>query len=301
VTSGSLTQFIDGTDIDIDENWEGVHLVSIPTTFGDVTIQPGQIIANLTTFDDEVGDNRLENVNPHDIVLLDLTNVGNSTKGDATLFFDGSDVSLTGDGEAVDLITAFGGATGPWEQAVPLVVVNPGMELSLLGILTGWSLTDDLSGNGGPNNWGAVTSSLRMNGPHTGTYYANGAARGQDGSGVHLTGIYQRINVTLYTMAINAGDASLTVYAYGYGETGQDYSFIRIAFYDAIIGGNQIGVSVDSVTATETDIWKPLMINFHAIPVGTQSIEITLLGQKVSTGVSNNTGFDDVTATINLP
>ena len=145
VTSGSLTQFIDGSDIGISYEWYGIHLISVPTHLGDVTLQPGQILGVLKTYDNDVGNNHLADVNTQDIFLLDLTQVGSSTAGDATLFFDGSDVSLTDGGEAIDFITAYGGATGSWEQAIPLLVLNPNMELSLLGILTGWTLTGDLS------------------------------------------------------------------------------------------------------------------------------------------------------------
>lgn len=296
-TNGTLSLFIDGSDISIGQDISGIDLIETSVTVGDVALQPGQILVSLRDNDSSVGDNQIS-VSENDVFLLDLTRTGNQTEGNATLFFDGSDVGLSGGAEGVDAVTLNGASSGSATQSIPLVIVNPGFEL---GTLTGWSLTDDLSGNGGDNQWGAVTTAGSMPSSHSGLFFANGRANGQVGSGVHLTGIYQRVNVTAFTALINAGGVSVTVYAYGHGETNQDYAYIRVSFYDAIIGGNKIGDSVDSLAATESNVWKPLMINFQAVPVGTQSIEIMLLGHKVSSGSYSDTGFDDVAANLNLP
>ena len=177
--------------------------------------------------------------------------------------------------------------------------MNGGFET---GNIRGWSTTGDLLGGGAPNQWGATTSSLKMSGPHSGTYYGNAQVAGPVGSGLHRHGIYQRLDVREFETYIDAGSVTVTINGFGHGEDSQDYSFLRIAFYDAETGGNQLGSNVDSNQATQTDTWTALTISGQVLPVGTRSIELLAIATKgVSGGTYENAGVDDISGYLSLP
>ena len=106
-TSGTRSLFINGNDININENFDGLELIENQTDIGDVVLMSGQILATLEATDFAVGDNEIEAYRTN-IVILDLTQVGSSTKGNATLFFDGFDVGLNTTSENMDMISLRG-------------------------------------------------------------------------------------------------------------------------------------------------------------------------------------------------
>ena len=256
-TSGTTSLFIDGSDINMSQKLQGVHLIQVQTDIGDVTLQPGQILLTMDRDDNSVGDNSIQ-TKMQDIFILDLTTTGSDTAGDATLLFDGSDVGLNSGGEKVVGLTI----NGPILQNFPLTIVNPGFET---GDLTGWTKTGDLLESEGTNQWGAVTSAGAMSSPHGGSYFAGGRATGPIGSGEHLTGLYQRIDVSAYASQIDIGPATVNVARYGHGETSQDRAYLRIAYYDAVSGGDQLGSNVDSNDATQSQTWTSLSISGDSV------------------------------------
>ena len=180
-----------------------------------------------------------------------------------------------------------------------LPIVNGDFET---GDIRGWSTTVDLLGGGAPNQWGATTLSPMMSAPHRGTYFGNSQVAGPVGNGLHSHGIYQRLDVREFETYIDAGSVTLTVNGYGHGEDSQDSSFLRVAFYDAVAGGNQLGSNTDSNTATQTATWTALTINGQVLPVGTRSIELLAIATKgVTGGTYENAGVDDISGYLSLP
>lgn len=292
-TSGKTSLFLDGSDIRLSENLSGMHLVQVSTNLGDVTLQSGQILLTMDRDDRSVGDNSIK-TEEQDIFILDLKTTGSDTSGDATLLFDGSDVALQSGGEDLDGLTI----NGPVWQNSPLTIVNPGFET---GDLTGWTKTGDLLDDGGINQWGAVTSASKMSSPHSGSYFAGGRATGAIGDDEHMTGLYQRIDVSAFASQIDNGVAMVNIAGFGHGETKQDRAFLRIAYYDAVSGGNQLGSDVNSNEATQSQTWTALAISGSSVPAGTRSIELYLLGFKAEAGSYLDVGIDDVSATLSYP
>lgn len=100
-TSGSQSDFIKGSDINIDVDISGLDLAETSHTIGDVTLQGGQVLMTLEGNDSSVGDNSIS-ARDEDIFVLDLTETGSSTEGNATLVFDGTDVSLDSSEEDIN-------------------------------------------------------------------------------------------------------------------------------------------------------------------------------------------------------
>ncbi len=292
-TKGTESLFLQGQDIHISQDFFGIHLIQRTTKLGDIILQAGQILATLKGNDSSVGSNNIP-TNHQDIFILNLTTTGSTTSGEATLLFDGSDVGLQSRAENLDGITI----NGPIYQAFSLSIVNPGFET---GDVTGWTKTGDLLDTGGVNQWGAVTSAGAMSTPHGGTYFAGGRATGPIGRGPHMTGLYQRLDLSAYSTPIDLGTATVTIAGFGHGETNQDKAKLRIAFYDAVSGGNQLGSNVDSNEAIQSQTWTALAISNQAVPIGTRSIELLLLGEKVNAGSYLDAGLDDVSALLSYP
>ena len=298
-TSGTVSLLIDGSEINFDDTKKtiGVELVENTVSIGGTVLSPGSILVTTNYLDPAIGDNNLS-VDRQDIFYLTVTTTemgpSGSTAANATLFLDGSDVGLNTNPENLSGLTLVG--TG--FQASALTVVNPGFET---GDITGWTKTGDLFGTGGVNQWGAVTSAAAMSSPHGGTYFGSARADGPTGGGAHLTGIFQRLDVSAFTTQIDTGFVLASVTGYGHGETGLDRSRLRIAFYDAVAGGTQLGANVDSNEGTQSETWTLLAITEETVPVGTRSIELILLGEKASFGTLTNAGVDDVGARLILP
>ena len=293
-TSGTVSLFIDGSDLESEEEFEGIELIEEQTDLGDITLQAGQILVSWEVGQNEVGENEID-PDVSDIVMLDLTSVGSNTVGNAYIVFDGADVGLTTVDEGPDAIMIKGSTS----RIVALSITNPGFET---GDLTGWSLTGDLEGTGGINTWAAdsVPQDYIPVSAHSGTYWADGSAAGETGAGVHTTGIYQRVDLSAYTSEINSGLVTIQLNGYGRGETIQDDTKFRIVFYDAVSGGTQVGSMVESSLATESDSWDILTIS-TTVPTGTLSVEIVALALKIDAGVNNDGGVDDISGYLLLP
>ena len=173
-----------------------------------------------------------------------------------------------------------------------LSIENGGFET---GDLTGWTPTLVPFSPGGTNQWGAVTSEFTMSGPASGSYFANGSGQGETGA-TNSTGIYQRLDLSACASQVDAAELTANITGVGHGQTGFDYAFLRIVFYDAPTGGNQLGSAIDSNTATQSEVWTPLTIT-APIPVGTRSIELLALGTKPS-GTWIDAGVDDIAGTL---
>jgi len=79
-----------------------------------------------------------------------------------------------------------------------------------------------------------------MSTPHGGTYFGSARADGPTGDGAHLTGIFQRLDVSAFATQIDTGTALASVTGFGHGKTSEDRARMRIAFFDAVTGGNQL-------------------------------------------------------------
>ena len=95
---------IAGTDIGFDQAIGGLELVEGTTVLGGTTLQSGNILVSLVADDASVGDNGIATTR-HDIFILDVTQttlVAGTAAADATLFFEGADVGLDTNAEALD-------------------------------------------------------------------------------------------------------------------------------------------------------------------------------------------------------
>ena len=96
-TTGSVTPFIDLSDLGIDANrLRGIELIEAATTVGGQALAAGSLLATLNVDDNVSGiasNNLLVDLN--DVFVLNLTSTGlGTTAGTATMFLDGSDVGL---------------------------------------------------------------------------------------------------------------------------------------------------------------------------------------------------------------
>ncbi len=180
-----------------------------------------------------------------------------------------------------------------------LSIVNPGFET---GTLTGWTKTGDISGNGGTNEWGSVTSAGVMPVPKSGTYFSSGEATGATGGGTfaHSTGLYQRINISPCATAIDANKINLTIQGYGFGQGSADQSYMAVKFFDAVSGGTQVGSQINSNITNSWGTWATLALNNTPIPPNTRSIELHLIGRMTSTGFWVDSGFDDLSGLLTI-
>ncbi|MGB5299833.1 MAG: cadherin domain-containing protein, partial [Thiogranum sp.] len=91
--TGTTSLLVDGAVINIGQDIYGLELIESDTSIGGVDLQAGQILVTLKGEDSTVGDNNISTVR-RDIFLLDITQTGATTVGDATLLFEGNDVGL---------------------------------------------------------------------------------------------------------------------------------------------------------------------------------------------------------------
>lgn len=263
------------------------ELIETPRKLGDVTLKAGQILATTVADGVLVGDNNLL-VNSEDVFILELTGTGASSAGDATMLFDGSDAGLTPSSSSDSVVgITLSGTCSNWL----LPIINPGFET---GDLTGWTATGDLFGNGGVNRWNAVTSTVLVPSPASGTYFASAEANGETGGAAHQTGIFQRVDISACATDIDNGDLVVTLTGIGHGQTEDphfDNGKLQIAFYDAASGGSQLGSSIES-NLSLTTTWSEVTIPFTAVPEDTRSIEITILGTKNNEGTYTDAGGD---------
>ncbi len=112
VAPGIPTVLLDGPDVAIDQNIVGVHLVDDGVQVDGIDLTVGDLLISIDNTDPAVGDNGVAVVR-QDVFLLELTRTTAGptglAAGDATLFFDGSDVGLNVDDEDLRGIALVGG------------------------------------------------------------------------------------------------------------------------------------------------------------------------------------------------
>ncbi len=182
---------------------------------------------------------------------------------------------------------------------VDLSIVNHSFESS---DLTGW--TSFVTG-GADDTFGVVNSQIGTSpaGAQDGSDFVSGIAGGSQTSVFTPIegGVFQRVDVSGYSAAIDASGAWVDLMGYGYGETGGTYDNARlqITFYDLVVGGSTIGSSIQSSETTTTRQWEQLTITGELLPFGTRSIEVMFLGEKF---VSSNfdVGFDNMSGSLTV-
>ena len=168
--------------------------------------------------------------------------------------------------------------------ATSLGIVNGDFEASGL---TGWTKNPSDS----TNKWGTTTSTLSTT-PSLHTKYASARV---GGDAVNLTdSIFQVIDFSSFGSQIDSGLVSVDLHGYGFGETNQDYGFMRLSFLDG--GNNVLGGGVfDSLLADTSEVWTELSIGTTVLQSGTRSLMIELVAVKdPSTGKRTDVGFDNI-------
>ncbi len=103
VTIGTTATLIDGSDIGISEEIQGVDLVETSLTIGGVTLETGTIVVTLKDDNSGVGTNNLSTLQ-EDIFYLTVTSTeigSGSTAATATLLLEGADINLDSNDEAI--------------------------------------------------------------------------------------------------------------------------------------------------------------------------------------------------------
>lgn len=97
-TAGSPRLLVDGGEINISPPIDGLHLISVDSTLGGLSLTSGQILVSIES-SDSVGDNNIF-IRDEDIFALTVSQTalppGAATSATASRFFDGSDVGLNG-------------------------------------------------------------------------------------------------------------------------------------------------------------------------------------------------------------
>jgi hypothetical protein len=174
-----------------------------------------------------------------------------------------------------------------------LTIANAGFEN---GDLTGWTKTAVPAGQ--INRFGAVNYQIGTSpgSAQEGDWFASARQGGsQNITNPINRGIFQRVDVSAYSAAVDASGAWVSLTGYGYGETGgtPDFGQLRVGFYDAVSGGSQLGSYVLSNPTVSSGQWEPLNINDELLPAGTRSIEVMLYGQKFASSYFD-IGFDNI-------
>ncbi len=112
VAPGVPTVLLNGPDVAIDQNIVGIHLVDAAVRVDGIDLTAGDLLVSIDNTDAAVGDNGIAVVR-QDVFLLELTRTTAGptglAAGDATLFFDGSDVGLDVNDEDLRGIDLVGG------------------------------------------------------------------------------------------------------------------------------------------------------------------------------------------------
>ncbi|MFO0699340.1 MAG: DUF4347 domain-containing protein, partial [Nitrospira sp.] len=112
------TELVRGNAINISQALSSIELVQDTTVIGDVTLTSGQILLSVDTDDSTVGTNSIA-VKKYDIFVLDVVTTGTSSVANATLLFDGSEVSISAGGEEFDAIALVSSASAAPVLALP--------------------------------------------------------------------------------------------------------------------------------------------------------------------------------------
>ena len=90
LNTGTVSVLVDGADIGINQNIQGVELVESDVTIGDRTLTSGQLLISLYS-DDTVSGTAVSN---QDIFILNVTDTGTATTATAEAFFTGADIGF---------------------------------------------------------------------------------------------------------------------------------------------------------------------------------------------------------------
>ncbi len=112
-TSGTTSFLLDGGDIGLDREIAGIHVASRTGLIANRTITAGSLLVTLNGDAPSVGINGIA-VAAQDIFELTVTRAGTDTAATASLWFEGSDVSLTTDADLAGIaLTAVPTANSP--------------------------------------------------------------------------------------------------------------------------------------------------------------------------------------------
>ncbi len=181
-------------------------------------------------------------------------------------------------------------------SATPIPIANPSFET---GDFSGWTVFP-------------MGSSVRVvdddwNNPaapevgHSGKCFVDCMNSGSYEGDPNPTGVSQRLDISDFFSTIDKGNASVSFCGWGFGKSSKhnDFAMMKISFFDAASGGNQIGDSLSSNKATTANTWTKMVITGRAVPVGARGIKLTLQGGRTVMRRSD-AGFDDVSGTINV-
>jgi len=178
-------------------------------------------------------------------------------------------------------------------STTPISIANAGFE-GAGGSLLGWSTI------GIDNQFAAVSGSPYSAAPSGGqggsTYWASARGAGsQSNTGAVETGLYQVLDLSPFAADIDAGNALVTFYGYGHGETSPpDTARMNIEFYN----GGLLGTATSNIANT-SNIWTKLEIVDEAVPVYTRSIKLNLLAYKPFTS-NIDAGFDSISGSVTI-
>ena len=186
ITTGPV--LIDGGDdgFNIDENVNGLHLVQGDFSAGGVDLQEGDILFSVEQ-DDSVGENTT-GIKSEDIALLRFN--GDLTSADATMFFDGSQVSVNSANEKIEAITFGVTNAAPTNGSISESSIDENTDTSS-GVVIGTLTSDD-------DSPGSVTYQVVGSSPFSVT----------SGDQLTLTGVSLDFEATpSYTVTIRATDS----------------------------------------------------------------------------------------------
>ncbi|NND96522.1 MAG: hypothetical protein HKN47_04235, partial [Pirellulaceae bacterium] len=90
-TNGISSLLIDGSDIDLNEKFDGIELIEKTTIIGDTVLTAGQLLVSIDVDDADVGGTALAD---EDVAILDVTQAGETTIATSTLLMEGNDAGF---------------------------------------------------------------------------------------------------------------------------------------------------------------------------------------------------------------
>ncbi len=148
-TSGALTEFIAGTDagVGIDQALYSVHLIDTDQTLGGISLSAGDILASVSTDDNDLGNNHIA-VKKFDLFRLNVESTGVGTSAaSASILLDGSDVDIAAGGEEFDAFTLAGGNQPPNADAASFAIDENSANGTVVGTVSGSDPEDGTSVN----------------------------------------------------------------------------------------------------------------------------------------------------------
>jgi hypothetical protein len=193
-------------------------------------------------------------------------------------------------------------AAGAQAALTPNLLVDPSFENPVLTIHTQINGSPFLTGVWGSENGGNVT------GPVNGVSPASGARMHQQNlTGGSATQTWQRVSVSAYSTAINAGNATVNASALFNASSGlpAPSGAIRVFFHDA---ANALltppSAAAGLTLVAHPGVWQSASVSVVSVPVNTHSIRLELAYATASMTTGPNTSlptfFDDATLQLNI-